>query len=306
MKNKQYNLIDCHVHLTNNTFMKDIDYYLNLSLKSGVHGFVNSGFKQFLDKRPRVSEQKSFVKTSVGISHLFANAQYFYDKYKITLEEGLKLVSACTSLPDVIAIGELGLEVEDHSLQLKKRLKKYQIVSSEHSYTLPALDEQIYIFNHQLQIAQQVNLPVVIHCENANDVLLSLLQNYNKGQIRGMIHGFHGDLHTAQKYREKGMFLSLNYSILYPENIKALHVVKEMGLTHFVLESDAPGFPPVGNKKRSMNTPDTLPRFAELLREELNMSKDDFYDTLTKNVDQLFRVNFNEQVSSKFYCSNTR
>ena len=291
--NSKYGLVDCHVHLTNKILAKNIDHYLDLSLKSGVQGFINSGFKQFFYNEPRLSEKKSFIKTAVGISHLFANEEIFFDTYNITLEEGIKFVYDWSILSDVIAIGEIGLERENIFWTQEEKINKYKIISSNRNYRLPSMNEQIYLFDSQLRIAERVNLPVIIHCENADDVLVSLLQKYEKKHIRGMIHGFCKGLHIAKKYREKGLFLSLNFSILYPENIEALRAVKEMGLGNFVLETDAPGFPPPRSKKGIINFPSNLPHFAELLRKELEMSEDDFYGTLSHNVNQLFGIKFN-------------
>ena len=94
-------------------------------------------------------------------------------------------------------------------------------------------------FELQLQLCQETKLPLFLHCRAAGKEMLEILQRHNDLiEAKGVIHSFDGTLEEAQNFIELGYFIGINgCSLKTEENLK---VVKELPLSHLLIETDAP------------------------------------------------------------------
>jgi TatD DNase family protein len=123
---------------------------------------------------------------------------------------------------------------------------------------------QEYFYVEQLKIAQEYDLPVLLHCRRANDEILKQLR---KIKVRGGIaHAFNGSPQQANEFIKLGFKLGFGGAFTWPRANKLRRLAVDLPLDAIVLETDSPDIPPmwVG---RGRNTPGELPRIAQILAE---------------------------------------
>jgi TatD DNase family protein len=119
-----------------------------------------------------------------------------------------------------IAIGEIGLDFY---------LKTHDKTS------------QIELFTKQLKLAQQANLPVLLHVRKAHDQVVKLLKQIPV--IGGIVHAFNGSFQQAEHYQKLNFLLGVGGAITHPRATRLRSVINELPLTSLVLETDAPDMP---------------------------------------------------------------
>ncbi|MCX7697229.1 MAG: TatD family hydrolase [Bacteroidales bacterium] len=154
-------------------------------------------------------------------------------------EEILKLEESFNNYPNPCGIGEIGIDLY-WDITYKK--------------------EQIEVFEYQLHLAQKFNLPVSIHQRNSIELVLDILQHFN-GKITGILHCFSGNVEQAKKAVNIGFYLGIGGVVTY-KNSQIAEVVKNVGLSALVLETDAPYLSPAPLRGKR-NEPAFLPIIAE-------------------------------------------
>ena len=155
-------------------------------------------------------------------------------------------------------------------------------------------EKQKKVLEQQLDLADEMNLPVIIHCRNAFDDIYSLLEARFKSRAskpNGVIHSYTGGGELAQKFIELGFFIGFNGLIF--KDVPALpnpeEVIASIPLENIVLETDAPYLmPPQANAERNE------PLFVKYVAEEISRIKeidfDEVADATTKNAKNLFSL----------------
>ncbi len=120
-----------------------------------------------------------------------------------------------------------------------------------------AMQEFFYV--EQLKIAQEYDLPVLLHCRRAND---EILKHLRKIRVRGGIaHAFNGSPQQADEFVKLGFKLGFGGAFTWPRAYKLRRLAVELPLDAIVLETDSPDIPPVWIG-RGRNAPGELPRIA--------------------------------------------
>jgi TatD DNase family protein len=173
----------------------------------------------------------------------------------------------------VVAIGETGLDF----------YRNYSPRSS-----------QLQVLEWQLELAVKLNLPIIIHCRQAEKEMLGLLREWTKwykdphGQRRGVIHCFSGDTSAAKEYLDMGFYLALGAYIGYPNTGNAHNVIRSIPQDRLLVETDCPYLPPqIYRGKR--NEPAYLPQTVELLARIRDVSFETIARETTRNAYNLFR-----------------
>lgn len=165
--------------------------------------------------------------------------------------------------PAVVAVGECGLD-----------------------YFIADLDraQQLYFFIAQLKLAQQFDLPVIIHARRAVDEVIKWLRRY---QCRGVVHSFSGSEQQANQLLNLGFYLSFGGTITYPRAHRLRQLVQILPLERILLETDAPDQPLCG-RQGQRNEPSYLPEVLNSLAELRQQSQELIAATTTQNVINLF------------------
>ena len=147
-------------------------------------------------------------------------------------------------------------------------------------YLKPLRELQKELFTQQLAIANDFNLPVVIHCVQAyNDVVRMLSRHH-----RGIIHAFNANAEMARQFIARGFLLGIGSMI--DKNSKIAHSIKDIDLDHIVFESDAPFMPAFGRTKSASS--DTF-LYAQITAKKLNINLIDLIEQSNNNLQLLFK-----------------
>ena len=149
--------------------------------------------------------------------------------------------------------------------------------------------EQVEAFNRQIDLAIGLDLPLVIHARDSFTEIFRVLDGRKTDGLRGVFHCFTGDTEQAKKAVAMGFHLGIGGVLTY-KNSGLDEVVRNIGIEHLVLETDAPFLPPVPYRGRR-NESAYLVHIAEKLAELLSMNMEDVAATTTHNASGLFNLN---------------
>ena len=191
--------------------------------------------------------------------------------------------------------GALGIHpetVDDYSLDdiefIKNNLSNEKIVAIgeiglDYHYTKENKDEQIKLLEMQLSLAEEYNLPVIIHSRDATEDTINTLKKFN---CRGTIHSFSGSLETAKIYIKMGYLLGVNGVITF-KNCNIKDVIKEVGLDNIVLETDSPYLTPVPYRGMQ-NNPSHILDIAKFVSELYNVSLEELSYRTNENIKRMY------------------
>ncbi len=229
-------LIDTHCHLNHPDFNADKDEVLQRA-SAEVGTIIVAGYD--LDSSLlacRLAERYETLYASVGV-HPDQAVDWNRSRYD-SLKELL-------SRPKVVAVGEVGLDYHWHPETKSK---------------------QIEALAAQLDLALELNKPVILHCRDAHTDLLDQLEIY-QGRLRGVMHCWTGSMDEAIRAIGIGMYLGFGGLITFKKNVDTIQGVAAEALAdRILLETDAPYLAPVPHRGRR-NEPSYLLLIAKRLAE---------------------------------------
>jgi TatD DNase family protein len=141
--------------------------------------------------------------------------------------------------------------------------------------------QQEYFFVEQLKLAQEFDLPVLLHVRHAQDIVLKHLRRI---KVRGGIaHAFNGSRQQADEFIKLGFKLGFGGAMTYPRALRIRELAATLPLDSIVLETDAPDIPPDFLERGQPNEPQYLPRIAQTLAALRNMPLEDLAAAATRN-----------------------
>lgn len=162
----------------------------------------------------------------------------------------------------VVAIGEIGLD---------------------YHYSKEEKEEQIKLLETQLSLAEEYDIPVIIH---SRDATLDTLTTLKKYKCRGVIHSYSGSLETAQEYIKMGYLLGVNGVITF-KNANIKDIIKELPLTSIILETDSPYLTPVPFRGEK-NSPKNVLYVAKFVADLKNISLEELSKITNQNIERVF------------------
>ena len=167
----------------------------------------------------------------------------------------------------ILAVGEIGLD---------------------YFYDNADRNVQRQVFENQLQIASDLDLPVVIHSREADDDTMAILANFeNTLKKRGVIHSFTSGPELAQYAIDQGFYLGFNGICTFNKAQNVRDIIAMTPLENIILETDAPYLTPVPYRGKE-NAPFYLPFVAEKVAEVKDILVDDFLPIAYANSERLF------------------
>ena len=148
--------------------------------------------------------------------------------------------------------------------------------------------EQLDAIETQLDWAKQLGLPLSIHCRNAFDKMVKILEHKQDGGLRGIMHCFTGTEEEAKVYLELGFHLGLGGVTTY-KNCGVKDYLPNLPLDRIVLETDAPYLAPVPCRGKR-NEPAFLVHTAQHIADILQMPVEELALTTTENAKMLFKL----------------
>lgn len=257
--------MDTHAHLDMHQFNRDRAEVITSAWDAGVGTIITVGVNlESSEKAISLAEKYPGVLAAVG----------FHPHEATTVQKtDIDQIGEIAKHPRVVAIGETGLDF-------------YRNYSPRTA--------QLQVLEWQLELAVKLNLPIIIHCRQAEKEMLNLLQDWTKwykdphGQRRGVIHCFSGDTPAAQQYLDMGFYLSLGAYIGYPDASNAHSVIRSIPQDRLLVETDCPYLPPQSHRGKR-NEPAYLPLTVESLAKIREVSFETVARETTQNALRLFR-----------------
>jgi TatD DNase family protein len=265
-------IIDTHAHLDFPEYKTDLDTVLSRAKEANVGCIINVGTNL-------TSSQKS-IDLANRFKNIYASIGIHpHDASKIS-KQHWQMLESLVEEPKVVAIGETGLDY-------------YRNRS-------PREDQQ-RIFHKHLALATTHNLPVIIHCRDASDDCLEVLDKHKNGALKGVVHCFSGTKETARKIIDLGLYLSFAGPVTFPKANTLREVVKSVPVERLLLETDSPFLAPQA-KRGERNEPSYLSFIIPTLATIYGLSEKDIERITTFNAYKLFGVSKLEQEGKIAYA----
>lgn len=249
-------LVDTHCHLDNEKFDEDRLEVIE-RIKENLEFCVNIGYDLVSSKKSlELAKEYDFIYAVIGV-HPIDIAEYS--------EEVEKELEILGKNPKVVAIGEIGLDY--------------------HWMTEPK-DVQQERFKRQLELAERLNKPVVIHTRDAMEDTVNILKEYPN--ITGVIHCYPGSLETAKQLVDR-FYLGIGGTLTFKNSKKAVEVVKDIPLDRIVIETDCPYLTPEPFRGKR-NEPIYVEYVAKKIAEIKEISVEDVTKVTTENAKKLYRI----------------
>lgn len=254
-------LIDSHTHLDFPDFDADRTALLAESRALGVRRMVLLGVYQ--DNWQRVW---ALVQSDPDLHAAFGLHPVYLDRHRP--EDLTALGDWLTRLAghrQVCAVGEIGLDYFIETLDRKR---------------------QQALFDAQLQLATDFNLPALIHVRRSHAAVIATLKRFRLKRA-GIVHAFAGSKEEAREYIKLGFKLGLGGAATWPQALRMHRVLAELPLDSVVLETDSPDMAPVMFPGQR-NSPAHLPAICSALAEIMAISPEQLATASTANACELF------------------
>jgi TatD DNase family protein len=256
-------LIDSHAHIDFPQFADDREAMFQRARDAGVGTLLAIGTgpgPEKLDAAIPFAEQHDWIYTSVGI--------HPHEAKEVTPQH-LDELALLAQHPKVIAWGEIGLDYfYDHSPR----------------------DVQATVFRSQMELAHTAKLPIIIHCRDAWDDCLALIeQHWRPTGLGGILHCFTGTFGHAKRGLDMGFLISFAGNATYPKTQNIRDVAREMPLDRILIETDSPFLAPQPYRGKR-NEPAYVAEVAKTLATVRNLAPEEIAAATAANFRRLFRI----------------
>lgn len=245
--------IDTHAHIFKEYYGSNIDEVIKQAKEAGIGRIINNGCDAASNKEVMEMLDKKEIYGAIGI-HPESVLSYS--------EEDITFIEQNIKNKKIVAIGEIGLD---------------------YHYSKDNKEEQIQLFEKQLKIAEENNLPVIVHSREATMDTIKSLQKFH---LKGVIHSFSGSYETAQIYIKMGFKLGINGVITF-KNSKLKEVIARISQEHIVLETDSPYLSPMPLRGKQ-NEPQNIKYIAAFVAEIYNINCSDLAEVTSQNACAIF------------------
>ena len=249
-------MIDTHCHINDEKYKNDIDQIVQRAIDSGVKKMICVGVDlETSEKAILISDKFEEVYATVGYHpHESKDAP---QRYIYELEDMAKN-------PKVVAVGETGLD---------------------YHYNISPKSIQKNIFNEQIELSKDLNIPIIMHNRDSDKDLLSIIESSKLDY--GVVHCFSSDWELAEKLLNMNIKLSFTGMVTFI-NDPIEQVLKKINLNDFFLETDSPYLAPKPHRGKR-NEPAMINLIAEKIAEIKEISVETIIQSTTQNALSFFK-----------------
>ncbi len=255
-------IIDSHCHLNSldyETRHKNVDEVLENAKQRGVQHVISvcttlSDFKEM----KQLMAHRDDVSLSCGMHPLNIEDEVF----------DIQTLRSLANDPKVVAIGETGLD---------------------YHYTPETKDLQLSIFEQHIDVANELDKPLIIHTRSAREDTMNLLESRNAEKCGGVLHCFTEDYAMAKRALDIGFYISISGIITFKNAEELREVVRKLPLDRLLIETDSPYLAPVPYRGKP-NQPAYVREVCEYVAILKGVSVEDLASITTQNVQKLFKI----------------
>ena len=251
-----HNIFDAHAHYDDKWFDEDRSALLSSMPENGVSYIVNAAVD--------IATAKTAIGYAERYPHMYACAGIHPENLEGLADDYLEQLTKLLEHPRVVALGEIGLD---------------------YHWDIPR-DIQNRVFEEQLRLARELDVPVVIHDREAHGDVMELVRRYKP---KGLMHCYSGSTEMLKEVMRLGMSISLGGTVTFKNARVPVEVAEAVPLDRLLLETDAPYLSPVPNRGKrndSRNIAYTAQRIAELR----GMDAQELIDITTENAKRLYGI----------------
>ena len=251
-------IFETHAHLNDPAFDEDRNFLITNLPQKGIEAVMNVGCcLESSQDCIALAEKYPFVYASVG-SHP--------DSADEVNEEVIEKYRVMAGHPKVKAIGEIGLDYYYETIPREVQQKAFRM---------------------QMELAKELNMPVIIHERNAHDDGMRIVKEFPG--VTGVFHCYSGSAEMARQLVNMGWYIGFTGVLTFKNARKAVETAESIPLERIVLETDCPFMAPEPFRGKR-NDPGYLYRMAERLAEIRGISVEEVHNLTTDNAKKLYRI----------------
>jgi TatD DNase family protein len=252
--------IDSHAHLDLPEFKSDRHETIQRALENGIEKIITIGIG--------INECKEALKIAACYSSVFVAIGIHPHNAKTLDLNTLEFIERHAKNEKVVALGEMGLDFFRN---------------------LSPKQDQIRCFRVQLELAQILHLPVIVHDREAHEETVSILREEKARDAGGVLHCFSGNSRMAFNCIDMGFYISIPGTVTF-KNARTLHeVVRKVPLKNLLIETDCPFLAPVPFRGKR-NEPAYVKLVAEKIAQIKHIPLDKVAHITTQNTKRLFSL----------------
>ena len=248
-----------HAHYDDEAFDEDRDMLLSTLPEAGVSLVLNPGCD--------VESSRAAVALAARYPHVYAAVGLHPENCGGCGEAEFAAIRALCGQKKVVAVGEIGLD--------------YYWAEN------PPRDFQQSVFRRQIELALELDLPVIVHDRDAHGDSLDIVREYP--ELRGVFHCFSGSPEMAEELLKRGWYLGFDGPITYKNAKKTPEVAALCPMDRLLLETDSPYLSPVPNRGKR-NDSRNLSWIAARIAEIKGCAPEEVAAAATENGKRLFRI----------------
>lgn len=255
----KYKIFDTHAHYDSDSFDQDRENVIKELKENGVIGVLNCGSDLYgLRKSVQLAKEFDIFYAAVGVHP--ENADEFNDDVVKEIKEFVKEEK-------VKAIGEIGLDYywEEN----------------------PPREVQKEVFRAQMKLADELNLPVIIHDRDAHKDTLEIMKEFPN--VIGVVHCFSGSVEFAKECIKLGYYIGFTGVLTFKNAKKLVDVCREIPAERMLVETDCPFMAPVPFRGKR-NKSDYIEYIIDKMSEIRGISGEEMNEILLNNKNRLFKI----------------
>lgn len=241
------NLIDTHCHLTFEPLADDVPGVIERSRQAGVTGWITVGTS--------LSDSCRAVDLAGRYDGMYAAVGIHPHDAKDADEAALAELKQTAQGPKVVAIGETGLDFH---------------------YNFSKQPDQKRVFAAHLDMATELGLPVIVHCRNAFDETVEILDRHGAGLKGVVFHCYSGTAEQAQLLLAKGYYISFTGVVTFKNAVQTRDAAQVVPMDRLMVETDCPYMSPEPVRGQKPNEPALMVHTARLLAGLKGVNPDEF------------------------------
>ncbi len=249
-------IFDSHAHYDSERYAEDRDSVLSQMPENGICAILNCASDiESAYKSTELSEKYPFIYAAVGV--------HPHEAEDVS-EDYISVLRELSKHEKVVAIGEIGLD---------------------YHYDFSPRDIQKKVLCEQIELAQELDLPVVLHDREAHGDMYEILEKY--APVKGVMHCFSGSVELMKQSVKLGLYIGLGGAVTFKNARVPLEVAEAVPLDRLLLETDAPYMTPVPYRSKR-NDSKYIVLVAEKIAEVRGITAEEVLSAAEENARRLF------------------
>jgi len=254
-------LIDTHCHLTFDDLARDIEGVIARSRAAGVTEWITVG--------TNLQQNRKAIEFAERFENMYAAVGIHPHDAKTVTAGTIEDLKGLARHEKVVAIGETGLD---------------------YHYDFSPCQQQKEVFAEHLKIAAELSLPVIIHCREAFDETMQILEEHRSTLEKVVFHCFSGSPEQAKVVLDKGFYISFTGVVTFKNARIKQEAARIVPVDRLMLETDSPYMSPEPMRKQKVNEPALMIHTATFLAELKQMDLEDFAQAVSATSKAFFEI----------------